>query len=298
MRERLGGGGFSDVYRVYRALDDQEYALKVFNVGVEYDKVQREIITLRQIDNPHVVRAVWASRTYEKQWYLVTELIDGEPLAEYARGTKRLSAAEAVRLICQVLSALEAIHPDVLRIAELRRRLDDGEGEVDDIATWQRLQGEGIVHRDIKPENLMLTGDGVKLIDFNIASRVGDRVQTLSGTPPYMPPDVLAGHDRWEVSPDLFATGVVLYELLCYEHPYPDNQPRPDRYPRDPREMRPDLSPELASFLLRACAPYSADRFPSALVMRKSLEAIDPLIAPVVPPSGLSPELQIGRAHV
>lgn len=60
VRGMLGGGGFSSVYRVYRALDDREYALKVFNENVDYDKVQREITTLRQIDHPHIVRAVWA----------------------------------------------------------------------------------------------------------------------------------------------------------------------------------------------------------------------------------------------
>jgi serine/threonine protein kinase len=81
------------------------------------------------------------------------------------------------------------------------------------------LTDKGLVHRDIKPLNVILIRKGAKLLDFNIASRVGDEVSTQSGAPPYQTPDV--NLTRWDVSPDLFAVWVVLYELLCDgEHPY------------------------------------------------------------------------------
>ena len=67
------------------------------------------------------------------------------------------------------------------------------------------LKDKGLVHRDIKPLNVVLTRTGAKLLDFNIASRVGDPVHTHSGTPPYQPPD--ASPTRWDVSTDLFAVG-------------------------------------------------------------------------------------------
>jgi len=119
----------------------------------------------------------------------------------------------------------------------------------------------------------MLTRTGAKLLDFNIASRVGDPVHTKSGTPPYQPPD--AGLDRWDVSTDLFAVGVLLYRLLCDGcHPFPNAMPVADEPVTDPRTIRADLHPDLAGFLVRACAPASADRFSTAADMRLALRNV------------------------
>ena len=276
VREVLGKGGMARVYRVYWALDDTEYALKVFNEQVPYEKVQQEITLLQSISHPHIVRSVWADQTRTGQWYIVTELIRGETLEAYATGKKRLAPAEAIALIVQLLSALEVIHPNDTRIAELKQKTDDfTEEEYEEL---RRLQSRGMVHRDIKPQNLMLCERGMVLIDFNISSRVGQPVLTQSGTPPYQSPDLWAGVDNWDPSPDLFAVGVVLYELLCYEHPYDHAQPRVDRLPHDPREFRPEISAPLAEFLLKACAPHRADRFSNAKAMREALMSISPLV--------------------
>ncbi len=280
VRACIAGGGFATVYRVYRAVDDREYALKVFNTNVAYDKVQNETRILAQIDHPNIVHAVWADTTRTGQWYIVTDLIEGETLQRYADGEKRFAIDEAVRLIGDLLGALEVIHPKARRIRELKERANAPDGitaeEYDELGD---LESRGIVHRDIKPNNVMLTDDGrIVLIDFNISSQAGSPVHTLSGTPPYQAPDLVAGVDRWEVSPDLFAVGVVLYELLCHAHPYPDRQPRTDARPRDPREHRPDLAPALAELLVKACAPYRDERFQTAVEMRAELAAIDPLV--------------------
>jgi serine/threonine protein kinase len=119
----------------------------------------------------------------------------------------------------------------------------------------------------------MITRSGAKLLDFNIASRVGDPIRTVSGTPPYQPPT--ADLTQWDVSTDLFAVGVTLYELLCDgQHPYVQARPAPDAAVRDPRKFRKDLNDSIAEFLLRACDPNPTKRFRSATEMRSVLKSV------------------------
>jgi ATP-dependent Lon protease len=272
--ERLGRGGFSNVYRVRDELEGEERALKLFDTAAGYDAVRRELIALRKVRHPRVVEVFWAARTADGHWYLITEYIDGTPLDHYTAGDGRLRDREAVDAALDVLDALVAIHPDATRLEELEQRRSQAEElSPEEFSEWQHLRESGIVHRDIKPQNVILTRTGAKLLDFNIASRVGDTIHTQSGTPPYQPADADLG--RWDVSTDLFAVGVVLYELLCDgNHPYPRRWPVADCDPIDPQSFRPDLDDDLASFLSRSCAPLRGARFPSALQMQKELKRI------------------------
>jgi protein kinase-like protein len=243
----LGRGGFSKVYRVRDDVEGKERALKLFDSAAGYEAVRREISALREIHHPNVVEVFWAGETSMGDWYLITEFIDGESLDEFVTGKRNLRDREAVDVALDLLDALVAFHPDAA--------------------------DRGLIHRDIKPRNVMLTRTGAKLLDFNIASRVGDLVHTQSGTPPYQPPD--ADLTRWDVSTDLFAVGVLLYQLLCNgNHPYPNAMPMVDGVVIDPRMSRSDLGPDLAEFLIKACASASRDRFCSAAEMQLALRNI------------------------
>lgn len=273
VEELLGSGGFSKVYRVLDAVEGEERALKLFENAAGYDAVRREIGALRRVHHPNVVKVIWADSTDLGEWYLIMEYVEGELLAAYSDGKKQLRDREAIDVALDVLGALEAIHPNSERLAELDQKKRDDQLSADEYDELMRMSENALVHRDIKPQNIMLTRNGAKLLDFNIASRVGDPVRTVSGTPPYQPPD--ADLTRWDVSTDLFAVGVTLYELLCDgEHPYPAARPMADEDPRDPRQFRQDLPSVLADFLLRACDADRANRFHTAAEMKAALEAV------------------------
>jgi uncharacterized protein (TIGR02653 family) len=269
----LGQGGFSKVYRVHDEVEGEERAFKLFDSAAGYHAVRREIGALRKVHHPNVVEVYWAAKTNAGDWYLVMEYIDGESLDEYVTGERHLRDREAIEVGLDILDALVAIHPDSARIDELEHKKQGSELSEAEYNEWMDLQDKGLVHRDIKPLNVILTRTGAKLLDFNIASRVGDPVNTQSGTPPYQAPD--ANLTRWDVSTDLFAVGVMLYQLLCDgQHPYPGSMPMVGEPVIDPMTIRKDLTPELAEFLMRACAPYRNDRFATAREMKSFLETV------------------------
>jgi hypothetical protein len=271
--ELLGQGGFSKVYRVRDDVEGEERALKLFDSAAGYEAVRREIGALRKIRHPHVVEVFWAGKAASGDWYLVTEFVDGEPLEEFVTGKRRLRDREAVDVALDLLDALVAFHPDAERLKELDAKRREGDLPEAQAREWMKLRDKGLVHRDIKPLNVLLTRTGAKLLDFNIASRVGDPVHTQSGTPPYQPPD--AGLTRWDVSTDLFAVGVLLYQLLCDgRHPFPNAMPKLGEPVTDPRTIRSDLNSALAEFLVKACAPANADRFSTAAEMLAALRSV------------------------
>jgi hypothetical protein len=269
----LGQGGFSKVYRVRDDVEGEERALKLFDSAAGDEAVRREIGALRKIHHPNVVEVFWAGKTNVGDWYLITEFIDGESLDEFTTGKRHLRDREAIDVALDLLAALVAFHPDSARLKQLDAKASEGDLPEAELREWIELKDTGLVHRDIKPLNVMLTRTGAKLLDFNIASRVGDPVHTQSGTPPYQPPD--ANDTRWDVSTDLFAVGVLLYQLLCNgRHPFPNAMPMAGKPVIDPRTTRPDLGPGLAEFLIRACASANVDRFSTAAEMQLALHHI------------------------
>ena len=118
-----------------------------------------------------------------------------------------------------------------------------------------RGTGKSHLFQQISPYAHLVSGGKATIANMFVNMNTARRgLVAVSGTPPYQPPD--ADLTRWDVSTDLFAVGVTLYELLCDgQHPYPHATPLLDTEPRDPRQFRKDLDEGLAEFLLRACAP-------------------------------------------
>jgi serine/threonine protein kinase len=268
--EIVDRGGFSKVYRVHDEVEGEVRAFKLFDNAAGYEAVRRELTALRKIRHSNVVEVFWADRTRAGEWYLISEFVEGERLDEFTSGTRSLRDREAVDITLDLLDALVAFHPDSARLGELDAKNRAGELSEAEFYEWRNLSDKGLVHRDIKPLNVILTRTGAKLLDFNIASRVGDPVRTQSGTPPYQPPD--ADLTRWDVSPDLFAVGVILYQLLCDgHHPYPNARPMCDEPVIAPRTIRSDLNPRLAQFLIKSCNSAKANRFSTAAEMQTAL---------------------------
>lgn len=268
----LGKGGFGSVYRVSDCVDEEmTWALKLFPATSSHAG-QREMAMLRKVSSEFVVRMVWGDRDPETGWwYLVSEFIDGTTVETYVHGEKAgaLSDDQSLDIVRQILLGLEAVHPKDARMGELAKINDSRDLTKEEWDEWQKLKDMGIIHRDIKPLNVMLTPQGgVKLIDFNIASPAGSMRETVTNTRSYAPPG--GWLDRvWAPRVDLFATGVMLYELLCGgEHPYPL-----DRHELvDPAEHRPDLPDAMLDLLRRACTVTGC--YSRAAEMREDIEQI------------------------
>lgn len=188
--EYLGRGGMGIVYKAQQKTLDRVVAIKVLAGEWQDDpqfaeRFEREAKTLAQMSHPSIV-TVHDFGEADGLYYIVMEYVDGVNLRDLLTDGN-MAPEQALAIVPPICEALEYAH------------------------------GKGVVHRDIKPENLLLDRDGrVKIADFGIASLVGTKTE-ISGTPSYMAPEQLAGSvDR---RADIYALGVVLYEMLTGERP-------------------------------------------------------------------------------
>src|SRR5580693_2942809 len=221
--EQIGAGGMGEVYRASRA-DDQyrkQVAIKLVRASQNSDFVIRRFKNERQIlaslDHPNIARLLDGGTTEEGVPYFVMELIEGQPITEYC-DSRNLPIVERLKLFTSVCSAVQYAH--------------------------QRL----IVHRDIKPSNILVTHEGMpKLLDFGIAkivdtdSGTGPATLTIfrALTPGYASPEQVKGEPITTVS-DVYALGVVLYELLTGQHPYSAPGSTPHQIARAVCEVDPE----------------------------------------------------------
>jgi serine/threonine-protein kinase len=149
------------------------------------------------------------------------------------------------------------------------------------------IHTHGVVHRDLKPENIMVdAGDNIKLIDFGIAANAGARRITFAklsntmGTPDYISPEQVKGK-RGDARSDLYAVGVMLYEMLTGKVPFRGENPfavMNDRLlnnPIPPREIDPSISPQLQEIIYRALERDPANRYQAAPEFARDLQHQD-----------------------
>lgn len=209
--ERLGRGGMAEVYRAYHASLDRYVAIKVLHKFLADDpefksRFEREAQNIARLKHPHIVQVYdFDYDPEDDSYYMVMELVEGETLKdrlfEFEKKGELITLEEALRTVREAASALAYAHRG------------------------------GMIHRDVKPANLMLdnTEDGrVVLTDFGIAKIITSSQFTVTGgligTPAYMSPEQGVGESGDERS-DLYALGVILYQMLTGELPYDADTP-------------------------------------------------------------------------
>lgn len=255
----LGEGAAATTYRAYDHVLDRRVALKVLRRTSRDDdavsfRFAREARAAASIDHPNVVD-VYDFGSHEGSRYLVLQYVPGHNLKELLAESGPLPASEVIRLSRQVLAGLGAIH------------------------------AAGIVHRDVKPQNVIVGNDGVaRVTDFGIALAPTDtRLTThgtIWGTPAYMAPEQ-AGGEAVSAQTDLYAVGVMIFEMLTGRLPFTADSPlavalaQMHNPPPPLREVAPglDVPPALEAAMLLALAKNPARRFESAAAMSAALDA-------------------------
>jgi serine/threonine protein kinase len=250
--ELLGRGGMGEVYRGRHLGLDRPVAIKFLRGSLAEDpefreRFLREARLSARLTHPHVVQ-VYDTGLDGDRPFLVMELLEGESVqARLKRGA--LLQEEALAVARQALSALAGAH------------------------------SLGIIHRDIKPGNIFLCRGGtVKVMDFGIARALDEarltQTGTQMGTAEYMSPEQVEGQAA-DARSDLYAMGIVLYEMLTGEAPFAAATPLSVMHQHVTRPAPPLpewVSPGLRTVVARALAKEPADRYPSAETMTQALE--------------------------
>jgi serine/threonine protein kinase len=249
--------GMASIFRGTDLRTSQPVAIKIPHPEMEsdpvlFDRFHREEEIGKKMDHPGVMKVLPdEDRSRE---YMVMEWVDGRLLRKIIAENGKLPLERAVRIALAICDALDYIH------------------------------SHGVVHRDLKPENIMVDDqDRIKLIDFGIAGQAGARRLTFAklsqvmGTPDYISPEQVKGK-RGDARSDIYALGVMLYEMLTGKVPFQGPNPfaiMNDRLlnnPIPPRELNPEISPELQEIIYRAIEREPKNRYASAREFARDLE--------------------------
>jgi serine/threonine-protein kinase len=261
----LGDGGMGSVYEAQHAVLGTRVAIKVLHPELArrtglVERFLQEARVAAQIRSPHVVQVTDVDRTPDGHAYIVMELLEGEALSSVLDRQRKLSTPTACEYTLQILQALEAAH------------------------------ALGVIHRDLKPENVFVTFAAgrpvLKLIDFGIAKarRTDPQARNLTvagvvmGTAEYMAPEQARSADKVDARADIYAVGVMLYEMISGVRPVNGDDARVVALKVERGEVvplvqvAPEVPREIAGLVHRAMAARPELRFPTATEMRLALE--------------------------
>ena len=257
----LGQGGMADVYLAIDTILNREVAIKVLRGELSSDPVtllrfQREANAASKLNHPNVVQ-VYDVGEYEGRHYIVMEHVRGRTLKQLILRRGALHVEEAVNIMKQLVSAVEHAHEN------------------------------NIIHRDIKPQNVMVKDDGtVKITDFGIAL-AHDAVQltqsdSVLGSAHYIAPETTRGEPATNQI-DIYALGIVFYELLCGDVPFHGDNPvqiamkHLNEEMPSVREFNPSLPQRVENIILKATVKNRSLRYKTAKEMLDDLECcLDP----------------------